>query len=211
MAQKSRKSGMKRSQHMQAKILDTITAADALTILRHLAEQDEKMAQRIADVAMECLCNVDPDVEGIARDVQSELESLDVEDVWDRCGTKRDGYVDSGEAAWEMFEEALQPFREEMERYMQLSMRREAKLYCMGILKGLYVFEKESETEYKDWAVDAPCEYFGRLRQEWQEWNKSQKDLAAMDKFVSQGGRAANQYELPLELRWSAPDGRESL
>ena len=50
---------------MQPKILDTITAADALTILRHLAEQDEKMAERIADVAMECLCNVDLDVEGI--------------------------------------------------------------------------------------------------------------------------------------------------
>ncbi len=186
MAKKSRNSGVRRSQHMQPKILDTITAADALTILRHLAEQDEKMAERIADVAMELLCGTDLDVEGIAADVQSELESLHVEDVWDRSGTKRDGYVDSGEAAWEMFEEALQPFREEMERYKQLSMRREVKLYCMGILKGLYVFKKESKTEYKDWAVDAPWEYFRRLRREWQEWTKSQKDLAAMDKFVSQ-------------------------
>ena len=185
MAKKSSKSGASRSPRAQSKILDTITADDALTILRHLAAHDARMAERIADTAMELLCDADLDVDGIAADVQWELESLDVEDVWDRSGSTRHGYVDSGDAAWEMFEEALQPFQEEMERYKQLSRRREVKLFCMGLLKGLYIFDKESKSEYKNWAEDAPYGFFRRLRQEWQEWNKSQRDLEAMNKFLA--------------------------
>jgi len=39
-------------------------------------------------------------------------------------------------------------------------MDKEAKKHCMGILKGIDQFEKESESEYKDWASDIPREIF---------------------------------------------------
>jgi hypothetical protein len=58
----------------------------------------------------------------VADCVQAELESLAVEDDWDRSGRRRDGYVDPGDTAWRMFEAALNPFREEMVKYQQLSM-----------------------------------------------------------------------------------------
>lgn len=186
MAKKSRKSGAKRSQRAQLKILETITPDDALSILRHLAAGNPGMAKRIADTAMELVCGDDLDVDAIADDVQWELESLEVEDVWDRSGSTRHGYVDSGEAAWDMFEEAFQPFREEIQKYKQLSRRREVKLFCMGLLKGLYLFDKESKSEYKDWAGDAPHDFFRRLQKEWEEWNRSQRDLEAMNRFLTQ-------------------------
>jgi hypothetical protein len=42
--------------------------------------------------------------------VTDELESLDVDDIFDKSGARRDGYVDPGDAAFQMFEEALAPF-----------------------------------------------------------------------------------------------------
>ena len=95
----------------------------------------------------------------IRSNVAARLPSrLDVEDVWDRSGAKRNGYVDAGETAWEMFEAAFEPFREEMEKYRQLSMLERTDAVCLGILKGVYDFQWYSNTEFKDWAVDAPAE-----------------------------------------------------
>jgi hypothetical protein len=64
----------------------------------------------------------------------------------------------------EIFEEALEPFVQEMERLFNLQMLQEAKLYCMGILKGIYQYEEDSESEFKDWASDIPGETFGYIK-----------------------------------------------
>jgi hypothetical protein len=55
-----------------------------------------------------------------------------------------------------MFEEALQPTWDEVGKYQQLSMLHEADVVCQGILKGIYDFEQECSSEYKELAVDAP-------------------------------------------------------
>ena len=43
-------------------------------------------------------------VDEIAANVQRALELLQVEDVWARAGANREGYVEPGDVAWEMFE-----------------------------------------------------------------------------------------------------------
>ncbi len=68
-----------------------------------------------------------------------------------------------------MFEEALEPYVQEMNKLMDLKMHQEAKLHCFGILKGIYQYEKESGSEFKDWATDVPEESFGSLLREWGE------------------------------------------
>ncbi len=55
-----------------------------------------------------------------------------------------------------MFQEALEPYVDEFRKCQNLSMDEEAKLHCMGILKGIYKFEKEAITEFQDWTVDDP-------------------------------------------------------
>lgn len=51
------------------------------------------------------------DAEEIATTVYAELDRLEVEEVWDRTGRPyRYGYLDPGEAAYQMMEEALDPF-----------------------------------------------------------------------------------------------------
>jgi hypothetical protein len=159
-----------------------MTGSDALSILKLLAERDDKFAEVIDATARELLGHVD--FEDVAKDVQMDLEFLDVEEVWDRSGPKRDGYVDPGDAAWQMFEDALQPFEDAIDKYKRLSMSSEARSYCEGILKGIYDFHRESSTEYKDWAVDAPGEFFGRVLDEWKSLFKGRPPLLEMEEFL---------------------------
>ena len=148
-------------------VLELITGEDALAILKVLATRDRSLGRKIEEVAIEHFRPVEMDA--IAADVVTELEALDVEDVWDRSGSNRDEYVEPCEAALEMFEEALQPFRDEVAKYQRLSMLREAELICRGILKGIYDFHAESSSEFKGWAVDAPGDYFGEVLDDWRK------------------------------------------
>ena len=165
-----------------SKILESITGSDALSILKLLAERDDKLMEVIDATARELLGQVD--AEDVATDVQMELEFLDVEEVWDRSGATRDGYVDPGDAAWQMFEDALKPFEDAIEKYKRLSMSTQARSYCEGILKGIYNFHRDSATEYKDWAADVPGEFFGRVRDQWKSLFKGRLLLLEMEKFL---------------------------
>ncbi len=163
-------------------IFDDVRAKYAYEILKKLADDDSEISKRIDELALEYLVEVDPD--DIAENVFSDLDDLAVEDVWDNSGGTRDGYVDPNELASEMFEEALEPYIDELRKCQELSLADEAKLRCMGILKGLYKFEKEAATEFQDWAVDDPHENFKQVLQEWRKGNKDPKDLEEMDEFI---------------------------
>ncbi len=163
-------------------ILDDVRARYAYEILKRLADEDANISKRIDDLALEYLIEVNPD--HIAESVFSDLDSIAVEDVWDNSGGTRDGYVDPNELASEMFEEALEPYINELRKCQEMSMAEEAKLHCMGILKGIYKFEKEATTEFQDWAVDDPHENFKHIFEEWRKRNKDTKDLEEMDEFI---------------------------
>lgn len=180
--QAKKKVAAKRGSARKPKVLESITGSDALAILEVLADRHENIAKEIEAVAKELLSHVE--IEDVATNVQTDLELLDVEDVWDRSGATRDGYVDPGEAAWEIFEEALKPFRDDMDKYKKLSMLEEAQLICQGLLKGIYNFDKESSTEYKEWAVDAPGEYFGLILDDWKKLFDGQPPLSGMREFL---------------------------
>jgi hypothetical protein len=163
-------------------ILQSISAEEALTVLQQLVATSPAIREKAEGIALALLADVD--VDGVADEVLWALESLDVEDVWDNSGSKRDGYVDTTECAWQMFEDALEPFLQQMQKFQDLSMNDQAKSYCMGLVKGIYAFETESTTEYKDWASDAPGEYFVSIYKEWKKQAKRKKDLTEVNKFI---------------------------
>lgn len=163
-------------------IIGRINTTDALAILKILAEEDSNIAKKIEQIAKESLSGVD--IEDIASQVYSDLDSIEVEEVWDRSGNTRNGYADPADVAWEMFEEELEPFIEELKKYQDLKMYDEAKNYCMGILKGIYRFEKESKSKYKDWAIDAPGEYFEMVLDVWKKGCKKSKNIKEMEEFI---------------------------
>ena len=167
-------------------IFAEISADDAFAILCHLAKEDPKIAKRIEQIAMDYLSDVD--IEDIASQVYIELDSIEVEELWDRSGRTRNGYVEPEEMAFQMFEEALEPFLDEMKKYQNLSMFAEAKNYCIGILRGIGKFENDSTSEYKDWAVDAPQEFFEEVLKQWKKGQKGVTDDKLME--VRKAGRS---------------------
>lgn len=162
--------------------LDDVSAEHACEILRRLAREYAKISKRIEELALERLVKANPD--DIAGSVFRDLDGLEVEDVWDNSGGTRDGYVDPDELASEMFENALEPYLDELRKCQKLSMEGEAMLHCMGILMGLYKFEKEATTEFREWAADDPHEYFVQVLDEWMNWNKDPKKWGEMRDFV---------------------------
>jgi hypothetical protein len=188
MKKRLRKSAVKRIVKpkipSRSRILESLTGSDALSILRILADSDERLAREIDAVAGDLLGEVD--VAGMAENVKDELESLDVDDIFDKSGAQRDEYVDPGEAAFQMFEEALAPFLQDIERYRTLGLSEQASACCLGILQGIYDFDRDSSTQYKDWAVDAPEEYFGQVTDAWVNIHHGKPPLSKLEGFVKE-------------------------
>ena len=92
-------------------IIDHLSPDDALAILKILAREDDRLGARIAEIATSYLSSADP--EEIALDLYAELDALDVEEVWDRAGATRHGYIDTQKVASEMVEQAMDLIHED--------------------------------------------------------------------------------------------------
>ncbi len=168
---------------MKNDIFNKISPSEALEILKQIVKADKKLKKRIVELAEDLFRDVD--VDEVCEDVFYVLDGIDVHELWDRAGPKTHGYTSPADMAVEMFEEALEPFIQEMYRLFDLKMRQEAKLYCMGILKGIYQYEEDSGSEFKDWATDVPGECFGYLLGEWKKRCNNIKDKKEMKNFIS--------------------------
>lgn len=168
---------------MKNKILDVISGAEALIILRQLEKNDPAMRKKIEKMAEQLIKEVD--MEGICEAVFFDLDQIEVEELWDRAGASRNGYTSPEDMSVEMIEEAIEPYNREFVKYLELGMTKEAKTYCMGILKGLYKYDHESGSEFKDWAEDVPGECFGYILEEWKKRTNNEDDQLEMDKFIN--------------------------
>jgi hypothetical protein len=161
-------------------LINNLTPEQALTIVRRLAERNEQLRETILAEARALLDDVD--VDEVAEDVFSDLECIPVEEAWDRSENDRFGYVTPEEAAYEMVEEELAAYVEQVRQYHQLGMDSQARMYCMGILQGLYRFDMESESEFRKWAEDVALDFFGTV---FEEWKKSAKDKASRSELAA--------------------------
>jgi len=167
---------------MIEEILNKISSEEALEILRRLAKKDSDISETIVQEAIKILKKID--LEEICEDVFSVLDGIDVHELWDRSGPRTDGYSSPEEMAVEMMEEELDPYNKQVIKYLELGMAKEAKLFCMGVLKGIYRYVQESKSEFKDWAIDIPEECFGYLLEEWKKRTKDKYDLNDMNRFL---------------------------
>lgn len=165
-------------------VLEQITANDALSILKNLANQDKEYKMKIEQLALEYFEKID--VEDVASDVYNCLLTLDVDDLYSSSGSSSYGYISPNDRSWEMFEEELEPFEEELKKYYKLCMFNVAKMYCMGILKGIYMYDKEGCSEFADWVTDAPGENFQRILDDWKKEQKNPADITEMDNFIKE-------------------------
>ena len=128
------------------------------------------------------------DGETVRDQAFSALDSLGMDDMNGRAGRTRYGYTEPDEAAWELFEEALAPFIEEMKKNQHRALPATAKAYCIGMIKGLLLFREKSISDLRDWLEDAPGEYIDNVVEEWKKGNPDDGDtMEIMD--IAKGGR----------------------
>ena len=165
-------------------IINQLSPQDALVVLKALADSDASLARRIAEIAIEHLSEVDP--QDVAEEVYFSLDFLQVEDVWERSGSTRYGYVEPYEVVDEMLEDALSHYLENLARYQNLKMDAEAMCVCQGILSGLYRFEYESTTEFRKWAEDSSENYAEDVLEKWYTKHVPEEAVDEMESFIQE-------------------------
>ena len=164
-------------------VIEQLTPDEVSAILKVLAASDEQLANRIAEMG---LAYLDPvDTEAVAAGLYDDLEVLQVEEVWGRSGKTRHGYVETNEVAYQMIEDVIDPYLNQIKKYQTLGLAAEARKLCMGLLLGLYRFERESRSEFKDWATDAPGEFAASIIAAWQAGKPRRKDVTMLKQFMT--------------------------
>jgi hypothetical protein len=163
-------------------LIEKLTAEQALKIVERLCRKEGKIREAAIAEAMNVLIEINS--HDTAEEVFDVLNSIDVQDCWDRSGRSRHGYTSPDEAAVEIVEEALQPFFDQAERYHELGMPDQEAIYCMGVIFGIYRYDRETISEFRQWCEDIPGECAGFLLDRWRARNREKGGLSAMYEFI---------------------------
>lgn len=179
----------RQKKNRRTKIIDRITSGQAVSVLQNLWNAYPDIRVRIEAEIKNVLTTVD--YHEVASDVETSLDSLDEEELYDRSGQSGSRYHDPGEMAGIMVEEVLTPYEDQMKRYDEMGIHHEAKGLCKGVLKGLYEYARNSSTPFSQYAMDAPAEMFDWILDEWKKKNKKKVDQAEMKEFI---GKECNDW-----------------
>lgn len=137
-------------------VLDRLQPEEAATVLRKLIDSNPDLgvdAERVA----KSLLSEKADFEVLAGDLEWGLGIPGIDEINQRSGRTPLGYVDPGEAAWEVLAEIVKPFIDEMKRLIDLGLEAKALETCKGTLLGLYRYQ-QSGKGLADWAPDYPTQ-----------------------------------------------------
>ena len=157
------------------KFIQSLSADEASRVLKCMLDNDPALMKKAYEAAVGVAGDVDADI--IMGRVFSRLDMLDLDDLNGRAGRTRYGYVEPADAAWELFEEALDPFIDEIKKNQQRGLAAAAKAHCIGIVRGLWRYEEESSSDFAGWVEDTPGEYIDTVVEEWKKGNPSSEDI----------------------------------
>lgn len=146
-------------------LLDKLQPGEAALVLRRLLAGHPELLPEAEEISRSTLGDVS--FESIASEVEDSIRQFDLDDLNGRAGRHSWGYTEPTEAAWELLEEAVEPFVEDMKRHLGLGLDEEAFEICKGIVLGLYQCRDASEDEFLGWAPDFPDEAAGDAVADW--------------------------------------------
>ncbi len=146
-------------------LLDKLDDAEAASVLRGLLARHSELRPEAEAIAKEVLTEIS--LFSVADDVESAVLQYDYDDLNGRAGSHSWGYVEPSEAAWELLEEAVEPFVGEMKRYLEMGLEDQAREFCQGILLGLYRVRDGGHSDVLGWSPDFPAEAAGNALEVW--------------------------------------------
>ncbi len=161
---KTQSNGGKGSKH---NVLGRLSSAEAASVLHLLLQRHPELQPEAENAATDLLSEVS--FLAVADDIESAVLGLDYDDLNSRAGRHSWGYVEPTEAAWELLEEAVEPFRDDMKRYLELGLEEQARELCQGILLGLYRVRGGEKNDVLNWAPDFPGEAAGHAFEVWSQ------------------------------------------
>lgn len=117
--------------------LGSLTPAERSEVLVRLLIAHPELNDEAERIATDLLMAVT--VEQVAFEVESAMTWISLDALAARAGRVRGrGYVHETEAAWELVEEAIEPFRSDLDRRAALGLLDAAANLAVGIVAGLY-------------------------------------------------------------------------
>jgi hypothetical protein len=145
--------------------LEHLKPEEAAAVLRRLLEVHPHLAREAEEIARSLLHEVE--YGDIAAEIEDEIRALDYEDLNARAGRHEWGYVEPAEAAEEILEETLEPFRADMKRHLDLGLEAEALEICKGLVLGCYRLSERAGGDVLGWAPDFPGESAAHALEVW--------------------------------------------
>ena len=124
-------------------VIKKLTAEQALEIVKRLSEKGGEIREAVLAEAKSLLMGVD--VDETADEVFCVLDSIDVQDCWDRSGspaTVTPSLVKRRSNSWR---KNFNRFTIKPRPYRELGMAEQETTYCMGVILGIYRYEHESK------------------------------------------------------------------
>lgn len=161
------------------KFLSTLSDYQAQRVLAHLLQENQELVPAAATIARKILSGIDEDE--ISEQVRNTLSELDVQDLWEESGKTRYGYVDPYDHSYEMMEDKIEPFLDEMEQYLNREMPNDALAYCRGIIKGICVYMSDEAGEFANWAGDSDDGLTSDVIERWKTSNDDPDTVAGLE------------------------------
>jgi len=140
-------------------ILAHLDAGERAQVLAELLKRHPDLHEEAAGIARNVLNDVS--VEGVAEEVASLVGGIEREELANRAGTHSWGYVEPGEAAWQLLDESIEAIRADMQRRYAAGDRTAAERVCAGIIAGLHSVDGTDDDGVLGWAPDFPAEAAG--------------------------------------------------
>jgi len=151
--------------------IKSINRTAAIEILIELCE-DEDNFELILSRAKEYLTSIN------AKDVEDEvfgsLNSIQIEDMWNKAGETYWGYKHETEVAYDMVLDSLEYSIQRMKRYRELGLKREEKECCKGIIAGLLRYGAEGNNEFHKAVPDDTYVQAEDILSAWKEQNSEE-------------------------------------
>src|SRR5205814_9626691 len=125
-----------KSGNQAADILEQLASEEAVAVLYLLLDKHPELRPEVEGMAKNVISS--KSIEAIAADVFNAVTGVDLEALNGRAGKHSWGYVEPSEAAWELLEEALDDWVEDMKRKVEADLLTAAQGVCVGIIAGLY-------------------------------------------------------------------------